>query len=44
VFASNFQLAQPEQGTFSRGQAINALGAVAAKVRFGSKVGIFVGQ
>lgn len=44
VFASNFQLAQPEQGTFSRGQAINVLGAVAAKVRFGAKVGIFVGQ
>lgn len=44
VFASNFQLAQPEQGTFSRGQAINVMGAVAAKVRFGGKVGIFVGQ
>jgi hypothetical protein len=44
VYTSNFQLAQPEQGTFSRGQAINALGAVAAKVRFGGKVGIFVGQ
>lgn len=44
ILASNFQLAQPEQGTFSRGQAISVMGSVAAKVRFGTKVGIFVGQ
>lgn len=47
--ASNFQLATPEQGTYSRGQALNGLKNAAAKIFFnapapvGSGQGIFIG-
>lgn len=47
---TNFQLATPEQGTYSRGQALSALKMGAAKILFnappptGSGQGIFIGQ
>jgi hypothetical protein len=47
--ATNFQLATPEQGTYSRGQALNGLKQAAAKILFnapapaGSGQGIFIG-
>lgn len=50
VMISNFQLATPDQGTYSRGQALSGVGMAAAKILFtapppvGAGQGIFIGR
>ncbi len=51
VIINNFQLTTPDQGVYSRGQALNGLGMIAAKILYTTTVtpftggqGVYIGQ